>query len=469
MIADLADGFDVVILGAGPAGLSAAATAAEAGLSTLVVDENATPGGQVYRSVEVSPVADHSVLGPEYWQGADLVARARASGAVFAHGTTVWCLDSRLQVGIAAAGAARMLDARAVIIATGALERPFPIPGWTLPGVLTIGAAQTLLKASGLVPQGRVVLAGMGPLLWLYAAQMLRAGGGIEAILDTTPRESYARALRHLPGFLCSSLALKGLALLREVKSQVHVIPHVSALAAQGNGKLARVRYTARGGQGEFAVDTLLLHQGVVPHVNLAMAAGVKHGWNETQCCWHPVLDADGESSVPGIFIAGDGAGIAGAAAAEARGAIAGHAVIRRLNPAAAPDDKAARAALGRAMRGRLFLDALYQPPRPFRVPTGETIVCRCEEVTAAEVRRTAADLGCEGPNQLKAFLRTGMGPCQGRLCSLTVTELIAEARGTTPAEVGHFRIRPPVKPITLGELATLPADAAAEKAVVRL
>ena len=116
---------------------------------------------------------------------------------------------------------------------------------------------------------------------------------------------------------------------------------------------------------------------------------------------------------------------------------------------------------------GRAFLDVLNRPADALRKPVGDTIVCRCEEVTARQVRDTA-DLGCEGPNQMKAFLRCGMGPCQGRLCGLTVTELIAGQRGSTPADVGYYRLRPPVKPITLAELASLPIAEAERKAVER-
>jgi bacterioferritin-associated ferredoxin len=125
------------------------------------------------------------------------------------------------------------------------------------------------------------------------------------------------------------------------------------------------------------------------------------------------------------------------------------------------------RQALQREEMGRAFLDVLNRPAPQFRIPDGETIVCRCEEVTAKQVRDTAA-MGCEGPNQLKAFLRCGMGPCQGRLCGLTVTELIAEVRQVPPAEVGYYRLRPPVKPITLGELASLPISDTERKAVER-
>lgn len=460
--------YDVIVVGAGPAGLAAAATTAEAGLSTLLVDENAGPGGQVYRAITSTPLTSKSILGPDYWHGTSLVDAARRSGAEIIHGATVWTLDSDLVVGISLKGGAQLLNARRVVIATGALERPFPIPGWTLPGVMTAGGAQTLLKSSGLVPSGRTVIAGLGPLLWLLAAQILRAGGKVDAILDTTPRGTLMKAARHAAGFLLSPLPAKGLALMREVEARVKVIKSVTALEAHGKDRVTAVGYsTASGARGELPVDTLLLHQGVVPNVNLAMAAGVAHTWDERQLCFAPTLDANGGTSIPGIAIAGDGAGIAGAWAAEERGRLAGLAAIRALKPDAAPDDQIVRQRLARHERGRAFLDAYFLPPPQFRKPVGDTIVCRCEEVTAQQITDTAA-LGCEGPNQMKAFLRCGMGPCQGRLCGLTVAEMIADARGVTPAAVGYYRLRPPVKPITLAELASLPVSEAHVKAVVR-
>jgi len=205
-----------------------------------------------------------------------------------------------------------------------------------------------------------------------------------------------------------------------------------------------------------------------VPNVNLAIAAGAAHEWNARQLCFQPVLDTDFGSSVPGIAVAGDGGGIAGGTAAAERGRIAAIAAVRALKPAATvPDPQTVRQRLQREEMGRAFLDWLNRPAESFRQPEGDTVVCRCEEVTARQVRDTA-DMGCEGPNQMKAFLRCGMGPCQGRLCGLTVTELIAAQRDTTPAEVGYYRLRPPVKPITLAELASLPIGETERKAVER-
>ena len=458
--------YDVVVIGAGPAGLAATTATARAGLSTLLLDENAGPGGQVWRAIGATPVKNEALLGADYWSGAEIARAARDSGAEIIHRATVWSLDRNLELGVSVGGGSAFIKAKRVIIATGAQERPFPIPGWTLPGVMTAGAAQTMLKSSGLVPDGPTVLAGQGPLLWLLAAQILRLGGRIDRVLDTTPRANYLAALPHAFAFMTSLYFVKGLAMMREVRAKVKVTTGVTELAAAGTDRLESVSYVTAGGRREtLPVELLLLHHGVVPNVNLAMAAGVEHRWNELQLCWTPVLDADGNSSIPGITIAGDGAGIGGAQAALWRGRIAAERAIKALRPTAKVSDLSPQ--LKRAERGRAFLDILFKPAKQFRIPQGDTIVCRCEEITAKDVLDSVA-IGATGPNQLKAYRRTGMGPCQGRLCGLTVTELMAEARGKSPQEIGYYRLRAPVKPIMLSELASLPKSDEATKAVVR-
>jgi NADPH-dependent 2,4-dienoyl-CoA reductase/sulfur reductase-like enzyme len=465
-----ANTYDVAVVGAGPAGLAAAAITAGADLTTLLLDENPTPGGQIYRAVTTTPLKEQSLLGEDYWAGAALVAETKASGAEIVQGATVWSLDATRELAASWAGTSRFIKVRRVILATGALERPFPIPGWTLPGVMTAGALQTLLKCSGLVPAGRLVLAGTGPLLWLLAAQLLRAGVRIVALLDTAPSANYLRALPHVPTFAVSRYLTKGVALRREVAQHVEVVRGVTRLRAEGQGALASIAFKAGPDERRLAADVLALHQGVVPNVNLAMAAGIAHRWHPVQLCWVPVLDAMGNSGIDGIAIAGDGAGIGGALAAEAQGRLAGLAAVAAVAPerlARLPDRQLLEQALARSMRGRAFLDQLFAPPRWSRLPEGDTIVCRCEEVTAAQLLE-AVGMGAMGPNQAKAFLRCGMGPCQGRLCGLTVTELISNTRGVAPAEVGHFRLRPPVKPITLAELAAMAHTQRAVAAVVR-
>ena len=424
---------------------------------------------------------NRAVLGADYWRGEELTRAFAASPATYAPGATLWSLGPALdeaghpdgfEAGISLGGAARLVQARQVIAATGALERPFPIPGWTLPGVMTAGAAQIALKTAGLVPDGKVVVAGTGPLLYLLVAQLRAAGASITALLDTSPRANWKAAAPHLPDFLRSPYLAKGLKLLLGAQSGMQVVRGVTGLAAEGRDRVTGLRVRRGGREERMECDLLLLHQGVVPNQNLSNAVGCEHDWDDVQLCWRPRVDPWFETTVPGFAVAGDGAGIAGAESAALRGRIAALGVASRLGriDGAARDRMAAPvlSQLARSGRGRAFLDALYRPAQAFRAPPDrETIVCRCEEVTAGQIRDGVA-LGVTGPNQMKSFLRSGMGPCQGRLCGLTVTEIIAEERGATPAETGGYRLRPPIKPVTLGELAALPKTPAAYKAVER-
>jgi len=171
-----------------------------------------------------------------------------------------------------------------------------------------------------------------------------------------------------------------------------------------------------------------------------------------------PETDAYGQIEDTGIYLAGDCRGIVGAKASASQGRLAAIAVASKLCPDARTElvqrENTVSAQLREQLRIRPFLDAVYRPMDSHRNPKDDSvIVCRCEEVTAGQIR-AYAQLGCQGPNQTKAFGRCGMGPCQGRLCGLTVSELLAQARGVSPAEVGYYRIRPPIKPVTLGDLA---------------
>ncbi|EFV82298.1 hypothetical protein HMPREF0005_00721, partial [Achromobacter xylosoxidans C54] len=312
---------DLLVVGAGPAGLAAATTAARLGVDTVLLDEQPAPGGQIYRAITTTPVTDRAVLGPDYWHGASLVEPFRRSGALYVPGATVWAVAERtapepqrgFEVAYSVAGEARILHARRLLLATGAQERPFPIPGWTLPGVITAGAAQILLKSAGVVPADRTVLAGCGPLLYLVAWQYLNAGVRVDALLETTPAGRLRQALPKVWDFLRSPYLGKGLSLLRAVKAAIPIIKGVTALEALGQDKLESVRYTTAAGETRtLPAQQLMLHQGVVPNVNLSRAIGAEHRWNTALDCWEPDVDEWGLTSVDGVGMAGDGAGIAG-------------------------------------------------------------------------------------------------------------------------------------------------------------
>ncbi len=428
--------------------------------SVTVLDEQDFPGGQIYRALTRASPQGLDILGPDYSAGRTLTDAFSRCGAWHETGAAVWEVTRERVVHYLRNGAVQRLQAQQVILATGALERPFPIPGWTLPGVMTAGAAQILLKTAEAVPSGPVVLAGCGPLLYLLAWQYLRARVSVTAIVDITQAQDYWRAAPHLAGVVGGwRYAQKGLAMLRALKrSGIPFHKGAGELAIEGDAAASALRFRCSGKTHRIAANLILLHQGVVPDTQITWALRASHHWDPAQLCWTPDTDEWGELDVPGVFVAGDGRGIAGAQAAALQGTLAGIAAAHRLGRITESEReqhaRLPRRELHRHLHIRPLLDALYRPQQSNRVPADDVVVCRCEEVTAGDIRRHVA-LGCLGPNQTKAFSRCGMGPCQGRQCGLTVTEVIAQARGVSPAEVGYYRMRPPIKPVSLGELAS--------------
>ena len=466
---------DVVVVGAGPAGMTAASCLAQSGVRVLVLDEHTAPGGQVYRSVEKvtdKRSADLNVLGSHYRNGSKLVERLHSSGAQYWPGTSVWEIsaagESTLAVGVVRDGRVQLIQAGHIILATGAMERPTPFPGWTLPGVMTVGAAQTLLKSSGLVPDGRIAVAGSGPLLYLYVSQLIKAGKKPQVILDTQPRTSLQAKLSVLAALTVDPASMfRGLGWMREVRREVQVRKRVHRLRAGGVEKLSSISYVSCDRQFTDDVDLLLVHDGVIPNTWLAMSAGCRHHWDVQQRCWVPDITGAGQTSRQSVSVVGDAAGIMGADASVLHGEAVASEVIACLEGKQQNSlGNAAHPLLVRQQRLlRRCLDQFYPPAKEFELPPDdETIVCRCEEVTAGQIRQVAT-LGCVGPNQGKAFTRCGMGPCMGRKCGVTVSRLIAEHHGLGMDEVGHYRIRPPVKPITVAQLAELEIDADAHTA----
>lgn len=500
--------FDLAIIGAGPAGMAAALEARRHRLRTVVLDEQSAPGGQVWRNVEAVTTRrpqDLFVFGAEYADGFAFAQKFRNCGAEYRPGARVWQVeiatpdalptealqppaslvlpsgsaldtgpdDDEVHVERRRTGADRHLyytdargahhiAARHVLVATGAYERPMPVPGWTLPGVLTCGAAQVMLKTSAMVPGPQVVLVGSGPLVLLLAVQLLRAGVRPAAVVGTVPAGNYLRAAGRLwPALLAPGYLSKGLSLIGALRRS-GVPRHAAAtdLRIEGSARAEAVVFRSAGREHRIAAQTVLLHQGVVPNANLWQSLGLEHYWDAAQRCFRPVVDAWGNSTLAGILVAGDSAGIGGAEAALCAGELSGLSVAwqqRRIDTAER-DRRAwlARRALKAHWSVRPFLDRLYLPPPAMRVPVDDdTVVCRCEEVTAGALRRLAVT-GVHGPNQMKAFSRCGMGPCQGRLCGLTVTELIAATQRRSPSDVGCYRVRAPVLPVTVGEVADL-------------
>lgn len=452
--------FDIIIVGAGPAGMAAASLAAEQGARVALLDEQTSVGGQIYRNVMRNSVELNKILGPDYTRGRAFAQRLLNTNAEIIPGSIVWDIDRKGKVTYSQSGKANQISGHFIVLSTGSMERPIPIPGWTLPGVMGVGAAQTLLKASGLIPQ-QAVLAGSGPLLYLMSIQLVSAGAPPKAIIETqTPHNAFS-ALAKLPHALRGWKTLsKGINLLRLVqRAGIPRYRSAKNLKAIGDRQVTGFEFNTGNRTISIPCDTLLLHQGVVPNTQLSRLLDLEHCWKEDQRCFYPKTNEWGQSSARNIYIVGDSAGITGAEAAALNGRISAADILCHLKlfdqekrrQFSLPENEA----LLREQSARPFIDRLYPPSEQIIDPEDDVIVCRCESVTAGDIRQ-CAKLGCVGPNQTKAYSRCGMGPCQGRYCALTVTELLAKAHNRSHEQIGSYRIRSPIKPVTLGELASL-------------
>lgn len=447
---------DLVVIGAGPAGLAAACSARECGLDVTLVDEHASPGGQIFRNIE-SPLGRSMLDQKERKLGMALAEEFRRSGTDYQPNTIVWGLDPG-KVSCTTGAVSRLLPCSSVVVAPGAMERPVPFPGWTLPGVMSAGGADILLRSGGTPqenPDAPIVLAGNGPLLLLLACHLIEHGANITAWLDT----GYgSRRLCSVPliaaAFLDSPYLGKGFKMaMKIVKAKIPVITGVGEIRAIGGQHLEKVSYRVRGKAHAFESRCLLRHDGIIPRTQILDSLGAAHRWEDLQRYWYPKIDAFGTTSIDGVFLAGDAGDVHGGDAAITKGRLAGIGAARKLGviteSEAAFRAKDLLTELRRIRTARRFLRYLFAPnPAIFKVPD-DTTVCRCESVSAGKIRRVVAE-GNSDVNEVKLYTRCGMGPCQGRMCGPALAEITADALDTSPERVNTLRMRQPFRPVSL-------------------
>ncbi|OHV08459.1 FAD-dependent oxidoreductase [Kushneria phosphatilytica] len=459
----------VTIVGAGPAGMAAATRLARAGMRPVVLDRAMNAGGQIYRDIGTTRQRD-ALLGPDYVRGRALheafMAACTRGDIDYRPASHLWWAergDQGCWLGILTGEYNRTLHTRRLMIAGGAMERGWPFPGWQRPGVMTAGAGQILLKQAGLIPDVPVVLAGCGPLLYLLAWQYLRAGVRPLAVLDLAGPERYRQVLAHPRRALQGRTYLyKGVRMIAALKrAGIPVHQQVTALSAEGDehGALEAVSFTRDGVTHRLPAGLLLTHFGVVPDPQLPRALNLPQRWHDGQQCFITERNEHFEGA-PGIACVGDGAAIGGARNAELEGALAAtHLLLEHQATSALREEQHRLHQRWRHEQAvRPLLEALFALPDDWleRQPA-DTLICRCESVSRHELI-TAIDQGGLGPNQLKAFTRCGMGPCQGRLCGDNITRLVAGHCQQSPDQVGYLQVRPPLVSMTLGELAGEPS-----------
>jgi NADPH-dependent 2,4-dienoyl-CoA reductase/sulfur reductase-like enzyme len=458
---------DLLVIGAGPAGLAAAAAARAAGLDVLLIDERSQPGGQYFKQPGKGLAVDAARIDAQFAEGRALVAQVLAAGVRLLGGMQAWSAglaDGGIEVAASGAQGPATIRARRLVIATGAMERPWPVPGWTLPGVMTTGAGQTLLRAGLVAPGARVLVAGNGPLNLQLADELVRAGVTVVAVAEQArrPGPGHLAAMADMLASAPALVAAGAAQLARLARAGVpvrngHVVTRVDGADRVERVMIAPVGRDGRPGAGQwFAVDALCIGVGFQPQAEIARLLGCAMAWQGDG----PVVvrDDDGRTSLASVFVAGDGGGLGGARAALAQGWLAGVAAAQDLTgslPAALQAGRRQqRAALARARRFQRGLWTLFSPAALAEpVTTADTILCRCEGVTCDAVDGLIAQGGSD-PGSIKRATRLGMGRCQGRYCAPLLAARLAAAAGRAPTPDDLFAPRPPGKPVTLAEIA---------------
>ncbi|MBC8718506.1 FAD-dependent oxidoreductase [Ochrobactrum sp. Marseille-Q0166] len=446
-----------VIVGAGPAGIRAAETLVKAGLQPIILDEGYRSGGQIYRRPPFDDGRSYRARYGSEAHKAEALHKTfdRLRSAIdYRPETLVWNITrgegDRLD--LLSNGSHSQLAYSHLILATGATDRVLPFKGWTKPGVYTLGASQTALKAQGCTVGERVVFMGSGPLLYLVAWQYHHAGAKVVAVLDTAPFTSKFH-LAHLALYAPRIVALGAYYGLRLKLGGVPIRYNVRPDEVLGDGHVTGIRYRAGKRVLEAQCDALAYGFALRPETQLADLAGCEFRFEERDRAWLPVADRFGRSSREGVYVAGDGAGIAGADAAEIRGSLAAIALLRDMGlPFDEGTERGLLTKLDHIYRERLIVEKAFPFPRDwFDTIAGDVTLCRCEEIAVRDAKAVIGQGDMREINRLKALTRVGMGRCQGRMCSAAAAELLASMQGKTPAESGRIRAQAPVKPIPLG------------------
>ncbi|PJX27636.1 FAD/NAD(P)-binding oxidoreductase [Advenella sp. S44] len=452
-----------VIVGAGPAGIRAAQVLVQAGLRSIVIDEAPKPGGQIYRQQPEGFTRDaRKLYGFEHRKASALHDTARdliASGQIdYRPNTLAWDADEQ-QLYVTCHGQHDAIPYQKVILATGATDRVLPFEGWTLPGVYTLGGAQIALKYQGCAIGQRMVLAGTGPLLYLVAYQYCKAGAQVLAVLDTSP---FPKLRQGLQAFSADAgLIAKGIYYMAWLRTRGIPLMHgVATFCVNGNEAVESISWqTPQAAMQTLECDAVACGFGLRSENQLASLLGCDFVFDQQDQGWQPQVQAGGRSSLPNVYLAGDGMRIGGADMAELTGMECAYSVLQDLGIACEKKQVAQLARrITRGRKTRQCIDTMFAPPAHWLDAAADTLtLCRCEEICVGDVRQMLRDDPLSGLNRMKALSRVGMGRCQGRMCAAGASMLLAHEQGIALSAVERLRNQPPIKPIQIGRAACKP------------
>jgi thioredoxin reductase/bacterioferritin-associated ferredoxin len=458
---------ELAIIGGGPAGLSAAAEAARAGVSSIVLDENPLLGGQIFRQPPAEfRVVNQKRMGKQYADGKKLIEELTEFKEKIDTwtGSLVWGYFNDKELAAMRKGRLELLKADQIVIATGAYDRPIPFPGWTLPGVFTAGCAQAMAKSQAVLTGTRFLLAGSGPLQLAVAHQLLKGGAKLVAVVEAASMIGLWRRLPTLlkqPGLLWDGFRyLATLKLHRVPFMQSHII-----VGASGSEEVEEAVIAAADENWQpipdteqtFDVDAICLGYGLVPNTDLTRLCGCAHDYDPNLGGWVPKRDEHMETTIRGIFVAGDACGIGGVRVALEQGKLAGIYAACNLGHL----DEATADKLARPIRRKLnklqsfqsvIADLFSVRSGIHSLPEKDTLICRCEEICLDDIRKAIAS-GALHPDDIKRRTRAGMGYCQGRICGPTILRIAERQLSLRPSDIGPGRARSPVKPVPMSIL----------------
>jgi len=460
----------IAIIGAGPAGSHAAIAAATIGAQVTLIDSYSQPGGQYFKQL---PIPFKRQAADRHQDEAEaLIARLHHPRITLQLQTQVLGISGNdRKLWLHGPGAPTELEASAIILATGAFDRPAAFPGWTLPGVISLGAAQTALKGQRVLSGKKSLLVGSGPLLLATGAALTWGGAQVAGVLEGST------SIRRLPPHHWRAL-WGHWARLREGGSYLRTLKRAKVPYRLGWGIVEALGTPKKGVVGaviapldkhwqtvtkkarKIQCDAICIGYGFIPETALSRLAGAAHTYNVELGGWVPVRDPFLQTTVHALYAVGEGAGIGGAVQSAVEGQIAGTAAasLLRAQPNNSDPMHRMQPVFKELDRQRSF-QRLYG--RLFTAEAGiytwaqdDTILCRCESVTRDSVA-TAVGLGAHSVTAVKGITRAGMGACQGRLCSHLIAGHIAQITGKSIASCGQFSARAPIYPLSIGDVFT--------------
>ncbi|WP_069470117.1 FAD-dependent oxidoreductase [Candidatus Marithrix sp. Canyon 246] len=446
--------YDVVIVGSGPAGIQATINLQGYGLKIALLDDSSTLGGHIYKEVQKNSTKT-DFFEQDYLKGFDLIKQINLNKISYINNSYVWNINPKLEIYYSQQGTSYKIKAKKILIATGSLERPFPVKGWTLPGVIGTTAAQILLKES-LIVKDDAVFIGSGALFYYVISQYLDSGAKIKAVIDTTPLNNYFKAAKHLPKALLKfGFFIKALGFFAKFrKHKLKVYHFVDELMFEGDDELKTVVFKKGSKQVKIDTDIAFIHNGLAPNINLQLQVGCDYEYSKATRTVNIKTDEFMQSSVDNIFVVGDGKSIRGVDVAIVEAKIAANKILNDFNKIQKVTTYQKQ--LKSHMQIRDFLNTLYLPHKNFLSPSDDdVIICRCEEVTLKQIKN-GLERNCKETNSIKSFTRCGMGSCQSRFCGLTLLEVISKHTNTPIEELKYLKIRSPIKPIGIEEMGSL-------------